>query len=84
MGPNGKFSYITGLCKETQGSSFKIGGNIQLTSLQLNKSQFLKGYSCCFGSTKVHDEFYESVLFAYCEKNGTNGKITISEIGTPA
>lgn len=80
--PNNKFSFITGLSRKTeQDGTFSIVGNVQLTSLAQNKSQFLEGYVACFGTTKVHDEFTESVLFAYAEKTKLTGKITISEIG---
>ena len=79
--PNNKFVFINGLSKKTESDgTFSIGGNIQLTSLAVGKSQFLEGHTCCFGTTKVHDEFTDSVLFAYAEKNKINGKLTISEI----
>ena len=80
--PNGKFLLVSGLSKKTENDgSFSIGGNIQLTSTVKNQSQFLEGYVSCFGTSKVHDEFTESVLFAYAEKSKLTGKITVSEIG---
>lgn len=80
--PAGKLFFVSGLSKKTESDgSFSIGGNIQLTSTVKNQSQFLEGYTCCFGVTKVHDEFTESTLFAYAEKNKLTGKITVSEIG---
>jgi clathrin heavy chain len=80
--PAGKLFFVSGLSKKTESDgSFSIGGNIQLTSTVKNQSQFLEGYTCCFGVSKVHDEFTESTLFAYAEKNKLTGKITVSEIG---
>jgi clathrin heavy chain len=61
----------------------EFGGLIQLTSLALKKSQFLKGFSAAFGKTKIHDNINYSQLFAYIEQTGLSGKLTISEIGKP-
>ena len=78
--PNNKYSFICGLSKKQESDgTFSVGGNIQLISLATEKSNFLEGHACCFGTTKVHDEFTESTLFAYAEKNKTSGRLTISE-----
>ena len=80
-----KFAFIIGLSKRTDSDGgFSIGGNIQLTSVALSRSQFLEGYASAFGRVKVHNEFAESNLFAYSEKNGLAGKITVSELSQPA
>lgn len=78
-GINGKFSSLVALAKENG----KIVGNIQLTSLQMKKSQFIKGYYSDFGKTKIHDNLTTSDVFAMIEKNGNSGKLTISELSKP-
>ena len=91
-GQNGPVQIINYSVDEVSGFSFivalgkidgAIGGHIQLTSLSMKKSQFLKGFNAAFGRTKIHDQLNYSHLFAYIEKNGLEGKLTISEIGKP-
>lgn len=77
--PGNKFAFIAGLTKGNSG----IEGRIQLTSLSLGKSQFFEGYNAAFGKTKVHNQIHNSCLFAYTEKTGLNGKLTIAEISSP-
>lgn len=76
-----KFGFIVGLSKKTEGTGFTIGGNVQLTSTAIGKSQFFEGYSACFGKARVGDELTDIELFAFSEKTKLSGKLTISEIG---
>lgn len=46
----------------------------------MNKSQFIKGYYSAFGKCSVHDPMTTSELFAFTEKDGTSGKLTITEL----
>lgn len=76
-GIGGEFASLVGLGKENN----QIVGNVQLSSLKLNKSQFIKGYYSAFGECCVHDHTTVSQLFAYTEKEGTKGQVTITELG---
>lgn len=76
-----KFAFICGLSKKPDGNT---RGNMQLTSITLNKSQFFEAYTACFGCARIGNEMNDVELFAYSEKNGLNGKLTVSEIGTSA
>ena len=78
-GINGTFCSLIALGKQNN----QIVGKIQLASLKLNKSQSIKGYYCDFGSCKVHDDFSVSELFAFSDKNGDEGQLTISELSPP-
>lgn len=79
-----KFAFLCGLSKKPDGPGFTIGGNTQLTSTALGKSQAFEGFTACFGRAKVGDDLTESELFAFVEKNKLAGTLTISELGAGA
>lgn len=73
---NDGFSSLVGLSQQND----QIVGNIQLVSLKLQKSQFIKGYYSTFGFTQVHQGQARSDIFCFTEKEGLAGKITISQL----
>ena len=76
-----KFAFLVGLSLKKTDQGQSIQSSIQLTALEHNKNNFIEGYACCFAKAFVKDDFEQSNLFAYVQKDGLQGKIIITEMG---
>ena len=80
MDPQEKWTLLTGLSLAEEGKN--IRGDLQLNSLEADKSQPLQGHCGCFGEAYIHGPDHKSILFAFVERKATEstGRIVLTEI----
>jgi clathrin heavy chain len=81
LDPEEKYCYLSGI----SASAEAIHGDMLLFLIKGGKFQPLEGHFGCFGTAKVHNETYQSTIFACSKKphDKAESQVQISEIGDP-